>query len=153
LTRSNTACVNYKTWLGVTRRVLIIRNRNYLSLARTRVHSRSLCPHCVSRLSILDWFGLWCLTPLSTIFQLYRRVLLVEKNAFKWKTQRKQPTCRKSLTNFITQYCIEYTWSWMGLEFTTLVVVGTDCTCKSNYHMITTAPFLIDPLGFSNIYL
>ena len=130
--------------------MLIIRNRNYLSVARTWVHSRSLCPHCVSRLSILDWFGLWCLTPLSTIFQLYRGVLLVEENAFKWRTQRKQPTCRKSLTNFITQYCIEYT-----SPSPTLVVVGTDCTggCKSNYHMITTAPFLIDPLGFSNIYL
>jgi hypothetical protein len=127
--------------------VLIIRNRNYLSVVRTWVHSRSLCPHCVCRLSILDWFGLWCLTPLSTIFQLYRGVLLVEENAFKWRTQRKQPTCRKSLTNFITQYCIEYT-----SPSPTLVVVGTG-GCKSNYHTITTAPFLIDPLGFSNIYL
>ena len=28
----------------------------------------------------------------------------------------------------------------MGLELTTLVVIGTDCidSCKSNYHMITT---------------
>jgi hypothetical protein len=28
-----------------------------------------------------------------------------------------------------------------GLELATLVVIGTDCTgsCKSNYHMITTA--------------
>ena len=33
----------------------------------------------------------------------------------------------------------------MGFELTTLVVIGTDCTasCKSNYHMITTAlPFV-----------
>jgi hypothetical protein len=27
----------------------------------------------------LVWFGLWCLTPLPTIFQLYRRGLLVEE--------------------------------------------------------------------------
>ena len=26
-----------------------------------------------------------------------------------WSTQRKPPTCRKSLTNFITKCCIEYT--------------------------------------------
>ena len=47
------------------------------------------------------------------------------------ETERKQPICRKSLTNFIT--CIEYCSPW--------VVIGTDCTgsCKSNYHMATTA--------------
>ena len=30
--------------------------------------------------------------------------------------------------------------AWPGIEFTTLVVIGTDCigSCKSNYHTITT---------------
>jgi hypothetical protein len=119
-------------------------------------------------------------------------------------TQRKPPTCRKSLSNFITYCCIEYTLPWTGFELTTLVVIGTDCTgsCKSNYHTINTTtathkrlwhslywhskkkwrffsfscawghlrflalclvypklqvsldcPFLIAPLGFSNVYL
>ena len=58
--------------------------------------------------------------------------------------RRKQPTCRKWLTNFITYCCIEYTSSWTGFELTTLVLIGTDCTgsCKSNYNTInaTTPP-------------
>ena len=55
-------------------------------------------------------------------------------------TCRKPQTCRKSLTNFITQCCIEYTSPWAGFELTTLVVIGTDCigSYKSNYHTITT---------------
>ena len=53
--------------------------------------------------------------------------------------RRKLPTCRKSLTNFITYWCIEYMLPWTGFELTTLVVIGTNCTgsCKSNYHTIT----------------
>jgi hypothetical protein len=44
-------------------------------------------------------------------------------------TRRKQQACRKSLTKFITYCCIEYTSPRTGLELTTLVVIGTDCTC------------------------
>ena len=46
------------------------------------------------------WIGLWYLTPLSTIFQLYRGVSFIDgENLSTWGTP---PTCRKSLTNFIT---------------------------------------------------
>jgi hypothetical protein len=60
-----------------------------------------------------------------------KSVLLVEETGVHRK---------KSLTNFITYCCVEYTSPWMGFELTTLVVIGTDCTgsCKSNYHTITT---------------
>ena len=51
--------------------------------------------------------------------------------------RRNPPTCLKSLTNYIGQCCIEYTLPWARFELTTLVVIGTDCTDKSNYHTIT----------------
>jgi len=41
---------------------------------------------------------LWCFTPLSTKFQLYRG---------KPEYPEKTTTCRKSVTNFITQCCID----------------------------------------------
>ena len=68
----------------------------------------------------------------------WRSVALVEY-------PEKPQSCCKSLTNFLTQCCIKYTsLAWAGFELTTLVVIGTDCTCscKSNYHMTTTAPGL-----------
>ena len=49
--------------------------------------------HIIPLSSLRLLVGLSCLTPLSTIFQLYR-----EGNGSTW---RKPLTCRKSLTNFI----------------------------------------------------
>jgi len=43
--------------------------------------------------------------PLSTIFQLYRGGQFIGGGTR--STRRKPPTCRKSLTIFITQCCIE----------------------------------------------
>ena len=60
-----------------------------------------------------------------------RSVLLVGRNR---STRRKPPTCRKSLTDYIT-YCIESTLSIAAFELTTLAVIDTDCKgiCKCNY--------------------
>jgi hypothetical protein len=48
-------------------------------------------------------------------------------------------TYRKSLTNFIASFCIEYASPWVGFELKPLVAIGSDCTVsyKSNYHTIT----------------
>jgi hypothetical protein len=48
--------------------------------------------------------------------------------------------------------CIEDTSPWTGFKLTTLVVIGSDCicSCKSNYHMITTT---VAPLVNYNIFL
>ena len=83
--------------------------------------------------------GLWCLTTLSTIFQLY------PGGQFYWWKKLEYPVktlnCCKSLTNLITWCYIEYTSPWAGFELT-LVMIGTDCmaSCKFNYHMTMTAP-------------
>ena len=89
--------------------------------------------------------GVWWFMPLSTIFQLHVYCGSQFLGGGNQSTMRKPPTCRRSLTNFITSCCIEYTSPLTGFDFTTLVVIGTHCTgsCKSNYHMITTlmAPY------------
>jgi len=80
---------------------------------------------------------LWFLTPLSTIFKIYR-----DGQFYWWK----KPKCPEKTTDLplvtdklyhIIMYRIYHAWA--GFELTTLVVIGTDCigSCKSNYHTIT----------------
>jgi hypothetical protein len=63
---------------------------------------------------------------------------LVSSNSSYRRTRRKPPTCRKSLTNFIT-LLYRLRLAWARFQLTTFVVIGTDCisSCKSNYHTIT----------------
>ena len=80
-------------------------------------------------------FAWWCLTPLSTIFQLYRGDLFYCRRK---PEDSDKSTDLSQITNK-RHHKMQYSSSWSRFELKTSVVIGTDSmgSCRSNYHTIT----------------
>jgi hypothetical protein len=81
-------------------------------------------------LLVRNGLGLWCLTPLSTIFQLYR-----DPQFYWWW----KPECQEKTTDYYNIILHRIHFTWAEFERITYVVICIDCigSCPVNYHGIT----------------
>ena len=120
-----------------------IKNTFFLVSIETYINGNNIKKYffVIKNLSLTWW--LWCLTPLTTIFQLYRG------SQFYWW---RKPEYLEKTTNLpqvtdkrhhIKLYRVHL--AWVGFDLTMLVVIGTDCinSSKFNYQSSHDSPSLI----------
>jgi hypothetical protein len=84
-----------------------------------------------------EWFGLWCLTPLSKIFQLYRggQFYLVEETGENYSTDLSQVTDKLYHINVVlcTQYRMKSSYNLEKFIFVNFIYLKKDYKRKRDH--------------------
>ena len=91
---------------------------------------------------IVEWVRVLVFNATFNNISVISSVLLVEETGVPEENHKHGASNWSTLSQ---KFCIECTSPWVGFELTTLVMIGTDyiCSCKINYHTITTAQILM----------